>query len=243
MMSRFLMSAVVLATVLLAASAESHRGLEEEAVVRQVLPPNAEKHPKLVALLMARGEGRPDWRGLNSLPGVWQDLARMKRRLESLGFGKIVALAGHSEPGSSRTIQVKGLPGLAEWERAGSVTLMLDGPATRAGVVRAAGELGEHLHRQRTSDDGEVRPVFVFYYSGYGFTDTRGVHRLPLADNVKGEPTGALISLILDEVGANDPARGSVGGGISLVFLDCCQAGRGPEGGSQRRVGYGGWWT
>ena len=56
---------------------------------------------------------------------------------------------------------------------------------------------------------------------------------MPLADNVAGEPTGDLLELVLDTVGADDETRGSAGGGSSLVFLDCCQAGQGFAGGSK----------
>jgi formylglycine-generating enzyme required for sulfatase activity len=204
--------------------------------VRWFLPPEAARaqgHPKLVALLVgedySRASSPPQLGELGELPGVWQDLARMQRRLQQLGFGKVMVLASHQQPGSRRAVQVASRPGADQWETAGSVEVVCAGPASRAGMVKAADELKVHLNAHRTSGDaqgGEVPPVFVFYYSGHGFVDSKGVHRLPLADNPAGEPTGDLLRLVLDTVGADDDTRGSAGGGSALVLLDCCQAGQ-----------------
>ena len=204
---------------------------------RQLLPSEgarAEGHPKLVALLVAedysRLPGRSAWGDLAELPGVWQDLARVQRRLQALGFGKIIVLAGGEQKGNRRTVSLRSLSGLSEWESEAAVEIGCDGPATREAILQAARELKSHLNTSRTVGDdqgGEVPPVFVFYYSGHGFVDSRGLHQLPLSDNVAGEPTGDLLELVLNTVGADDESRGSAGGGTSLVFLDCCQAGLG----------------
>jgi hypothetical protein len=225
--------------------AEDSRGLQPKRPLFFAEAHQTQGHSKLVAILVVedyrRTAGRPDWGRLGELPGVWQDLARVERRLRALGFGQIVVLGSGERKGSRRTVSLKDLAGLSEWESGEQRTLTIDGPATRAGIVAAANQLRDHLNVNRTADDGngrEVPPVFAFYYSGHGFVDSRGVHRLPLADNVAGEPTGDLLRLVLDTVGADDLSRGSAGGGTSLVFLDCCQAGQaltqGAKAGSQQ---------
>ncbi len=216
---------------------------EERAVRRydaitQQTSGSVQGHPKLVALLVAEdyspGPGRPNWgtRGLNYLPGVWQDLARMKRRLQQLGFGKIIVLAADYHPGSLRTVSLNALPGVAG-EPADEVTLEFAGPGTRQAMLAQAEVLRNHLYQHRNAPDsngGSVPPLFVFYYSGHGTIQTLGprqIHVLPLSDNLSGERTGDLIRDLTDRVGADSQARGEAGNGSSLVVLDCCQAGIG----------------
>ena len=218
-------------------------GSQERAVRRydaitQQPSGSVQGHPKLVALLVAEdyspGPGRPNWgtRGLNYLPGVWQDLARMQRRLQQLGFGKIIVLAADYHPGSLRTVSLNSLSGVAG-ESADEVTLEFAGPGTRQAMLAQAEVLRGHLYQHRNasdSDGGSVPPLFVFYYSGHGTIQTSGqkqVHVLPLSDNLSGERTGDLIRHLTDLVGADSQARGEAGNGSSLVVLDCCQAGMG----------------
>ena len=93
------------------AAAQQLRSITEERIT-PLLPPEsvrASGHPKLVALLVAEDYAAPppsgSWpHGVKPLPGVWQDLARMKRRLEKLGFGKIMELAADRAAGSTRTV-------------------------------------------------------------------------------------------------------------------------------------------
>ena len=215
----------------------------------RLLPPEearTEGHPKLVALLVgedyAPDPGRPQWGQLNPLPGIWQDLARLKRRLTFLGFGKIIVLGGGRDAGAQETIPLEAVPDVPE-EPAGDETLAFDGPATRAAVMNAASQLRDHVYAHHTEDDGEgneVPPLFVFYYSGHGFINDRGMHCLPLADNREGEQTGELIRTVAERVGAEDPSRGAAGGGSSLVFLDCCQAAGALEAGAKAGEARGG---
>lgn len=164
-------------------AAQEGRGL---LPVRHLLPPESARsqgHPKLVALLVAEdyepAPGRADWGSLGQLPGVWQDLARVYRRLEALGFGEIVVLGAGERNGSQRTVNVRLLSGLSAWEPEGRMAIPIQGPATRAAIIQVANQLNEHLNNHRIADDGqggEVPPVFVFYYSGHGFVDSKGVH-------------------------------------------------------------------
>lgn len=150
--------------------AQEDRGL---LPVRHLLPPESARsqgHPKLVALLVAEdyapAPGRPDWGSLGKLPGVWQDLARVYRRLAALGFGEIVVLAAGERNGSRRAVSVRRLSALSAWEPEGRVEAPIRGPATRTAIVQAANQLKDHLNAYRTADDGrggEVPPVFVFY--------------------------------------------------------------------------------
>ena len=204
--------------------------------ITQQPPGSVQGHPKLVALLVAEdyspGPDRPNWasRRLNPLPGVWQDLARMQRRLQQLGFGKIIVLAANQNPGSQRTVLLNALPGVAG-EPTGTVTLEFAGPATRQAMLAQAEVLHNHLSLNRNASDrdgGSVPPLFVFYYSGHGTIQTLGqrqVHVLPLSDNISGERTGDLIGELTDRVGADSQTQGEAGNGSSLVVLDCCQAG------------------
>ncbi|MBT4502807.1 MAG: hypothetical protein HOC74_34055 [Gemmatimonadetes bacterium] len=125
-----------------------------------LLPPAASReggHPKLVALLVGEDYRRtpdgPDWGSLGALPGVWQDLARVHRRLSQVGFGKIVVLAGDKVQGNQASISLEAVAGVAE-EPEGEIALPFDGPATRTAMVEAAGELRKHLEAHRTADDG-----------------------------------------------------------------------------------------
>ena len=210
-------------------------GVRGSIQVGRLLPPESvqsQGHPKLVALLMgedcARGSGRPNWGELQPLPGVWQDLARMNRRLHQLGFGKVAVLAGDRSPGSRETFSLSSEEGV-EGGPTDQVELVFSGPATRAAINLTVERLREHLIQNHMADDGqggEVLPLFLFYYSGHGFVNLDGVHCLPLADSPAGEQTGQLLDHIMRRVGADDPSRGSAGGGSCLSFLDCCQAGQ-----------------
>ena len=214
------------------------RGVRRYDLITQQPTGSVQGHPKLVALLVAEdyspGTERPNWasRHLNPLPGVWQDLARMQRRLQQLGFGKIIVLAANQKPGSHRLVSVNALPGVTG-EPAGAVTLEFAGPATRQAMLAQADVLRDHLYQNRNASDrngGSVPPLFVFYYSGHGTIQTLGqrqVHVLPLSDNISGERTGALVGELTDRVGADSRDRGEAGNGSSLVVLDCCQAGMG----------------
>ncbi len=187
-----------------------------------------EGHPKLVALLVGEDyrprPGGPDWGGLNSLPGVWMDLARMHEKLKALGFGRVMVLGGGERSGAVRNVQLGEFPN-TPGGKSRTVRLPVHGPATRAEMLKAAAVLRKHLYNNRMRGDGkggDVPPLFLFYYSGHGFMDVKGgVHRLPIADRPSGEKTGPLLNEIMEVVGADEPSRGSVGGGSSLVFLDC----------------------
>ena len=217
------------------------RGMDRVPQVRydaitQQAAESVQGHPKLVALLVAedysRDVDRPNWGSLGELQGVWQDLARMQRRLQQLGFGKIIVLASNQSPGSRRTVSLRALPGVSG-EPAGEVTLEFAGPATRQAMLIQAEVIRNYLSQHRNVPDnngGQVPPLFVLYYSGHGTIQTRGerqIHVLPIADNVRGEATGFLIRDLTDLVGADSQDRGEAGNGSSLVVLDCCQAGLG----------------
>ena len=92
----------------------------------------------------------------------------MQRRLQQLGFGKIIVLASNQSPGSRRTISLRALPGVSG-ELAGEVTLEFAGPATRQAMLTQAEVIRNYLSQHRNvpdSNGGQVPPLFVFYYSG-----------------------------------------------------------------------------
>lgn len=199
-----------------------------EVRLRPVSNEQPEGHPKLVALLVgedySRGWNNPDWGELKPLPGTWQDLARVKKTLESLGFGEIIILGSNMKQGDQKEIRIRNA-GASD-----NVLLTFQGPASRSAMKDAVVKIKEHLHDNRTQVDSRgdyVPPLFLFYYTGHGSVDDRGIHRIHVRDDVTGMTTGNFLKNdIMAIVGADDPQRGDAGGGASLVLLDCCRSAR-----------------
>jgi len=192
---------------------------------------------KYVALLVGEDYSRDGGRawddGITELPGVWKDLVRLQRRLSRLGFGKILVLGSNHAQGGTQKVQLPPLVEIAQ-EKGARGSFKLDGPARYDAMLKSASFLGEHLQNHRA--DNDLPPLFIFYYSGHGFVGNGGVHRLPLEDFPVGHETEQLIRTVADFVGADAEEQGNMGGGSTLVFLDCCQAGKG-IGGSKKVVG------
>ena len=220
---RCLWIGVVLSWSVARAAEDAERGLAVKRVILPTAKPqqNVHGHPKLVALLVGEdySRERPEWQNEKlyaPLPGVWQDLARVKATLEALGFGRVEVL---TPGGQAREVQV---------ENGRSVSFAANGGSRNAGSVKTCAEaLGQQLLDSRSAKDANgqnVRPLFVFYYSGHGSVDAKGVHRLPLAED-RDSDTAHLVKEVLDKVGAHSEDRGGAGGGTAMVVFDCCQAG------------------